>query len=341
MTSVLVTGAAGFVGSHVARAIYDAGLRVVALDDLSTSLSWPRLPDAIERVVGDVGNHALIKQLVVEHDVASVVHLAGRIRVDESIREPTLYYEQNAVRTVSLLDASTSASRGPLSFVLSSSAAVYGRPARIPVTEEALPCPISPYGASKLAAEFSLAVYGYARGVRWAALRYFNAAGAHPDGTLSERHDPETHLVPLAIDVALGLRPALVVHGDDYPTRDGTCERDYVHVVDLAEAHLAALEVLDRGGSVGTVNLGSTRGSTVKEVLAEVVRVVGRPVPREVGPRRAGDPPRLVASADLAAETLGWRPQRGLAEVVSDAFRSRRGSGKIGPAHGCHTARLS
>lgn len=324
MTSVLVTGAAGFVGSHVARAAHDAGLRVVALDDLSTSPSWPRLPDAVECIEGDVGDRALVAQLVATRDVGAVVHFAGRIRVDESMREPALYFDQNLVRTIALVDAASSASTREISFVLSSSAAVYGRPARTPVAESAAESPISPYGASKLAAEVALAAYGLSCGVRWAALRYFNAAGAHPDGTLRERHDPETHLVPLAIDVALGVRPPIVVHGDDYSTRDGTCERDYVHVVDLAEAHLAALEVLDRGGAVGAVNLGSGRGATVKEVLAEVTSVVGRPVLHKVGPRRAGDPPRLVATADLAGEVLGWRPRRSLGEVVSDAVRSRR-----------------
>lgn len=324
MTSVLVTGAAGFVGSHVARVAHDAGLRVVALDDLSTSPSWPRLPDAVERIVGDVGDRSLVARLVGDRDVSAIVHFAGRIRVDESMREPALYFEQNLARTIALVEAASSASTRSLSFVLSSSAAVYGRPARTPIVESTLTCPISPYGASKLAAEVAIAAYGHARGVHWAALRYFNASGAHPDGTLRERHDPETHLVPLAIDAALGVRPALVVHGDAYPTRDGTCERDYVHVVDLAEAHLAALEVLARGGSVGAVNLGSGRGSTVKEVLAEVERIVGQRVPHEVGPRRAGDPPRLVASVDLAAEKLGWRPRRDLAEIVADALRSRQ-----------------
>lgn len=324
MTSVLVTGAAGFVGSHVARAAHDAGLRVVALDDLSTSPSWPQLPVAVERVVGDVGDRSLVAQLVTDRDIDAVVHLAGRVRVDESLREPALYFEQNLERTIALVDAASSASTRPLSFVLSSSAAVYGRPTRMPVVESMPTLPISPYGASKLAAEVAIGGYKFARGVCWAALRYFNAAGAHPDGTLRERHDPETHLVPLAIDAALGTGPALVVHGDDYPTRDGTCERDYVHVVDLAAAHLAALEVLGRGRCVGAVNLGSGRGATVREVLAEAGLVVGRQVPHEVGPRRAGDPPRLVASADLAGAMLGWRPQRGLAEIVSDTLRSRR-----------------
>lgn len=323
MTTVLVTGGAGFVGSHVARAAHDAGLHVVVLDDLSTSLSWPRIPDEVERVEGDVGDRALVAQIVGRRDVGAVVHCAGRICVDESMREPATYFEQNVARTVDLLDAATSAARGSLSFVLSSSAAVYGAPERVPIDESAPTRPVSPYGASKLAAEVVLESYAQARDVRWAALRYFNAAGAHPDGGLRERHAPETHLVPRAIDAALGLRPALVVHGDDYSTRDGTCERDYVHVVDLAEAHLAALEVLDRGGPVGAVNLGSERGATVREVIVEVERAVGRPVPHEVGPRRLGDPPRLVAAVGLAAEKLGWLPRRDLAEVVADAVRSR------------------
>ena len=326
MTStVLVTGAAGFVGSHFARVAHDAGLAVVALDDLSTSSRWPTLPEAIEQIVGDVADRALVAQLVAGRGVGAIVHFAGRIRVDESMRDPALYFDQNLTRTIALLDAATSVpSPRPLAFVLSSSAAVYGQAEHSPIVELAPLRPISPYGASKLAAEVVLESYALSRGVRWAALRYFNASGAHPDGSLRERHDPETHLVPLAIDAALGVRPALIVHGEDYATRDGTCVRDYVHVMDLAEAHLAALSALDRGVVVGAVNLGSERGSTVKEVLAEVAHAAGRRVPHEVGPRRAGDPATLVASAGLAAETLGWRPRRGLAEVVSDALRSRR-----------------
>ena len=325
MTStVLVTGAAGFIGAHFARVAHDAGLSVVAIDDLSTSIGWPKLPETIERIVGDVADRALVTQLVTDRSIDAIVHFAGRIRVDESMRDPALYFEQNVARTAVLLAAATSATSRPLAFVLSSSAAVYGQPERSPIVELAPLRPISPYGASKLAAEVLLEAFARARGVRWAALRYFNAAGAHPDGSLRERHDPETHLVPLAIDAALEARPPLVVHGDDYATRDGTCVRDYVHVMDLADAHLAALSALDRGAAVGAVNLGSERGSTVKEVLAEVAHAVGRRVPHEVGPRRAGDPPNLVASAGLAAEKLGWRPRRGLSEVVSDALRSRR-----------------
>lgn len=325
LPTILVTGAAGFVGSHLARIAHDAGLRVIALDDLSTTSAWPRLPEAIERVEGDVGDRVLIADLVSSRDVGAIAHFSGRIRVDASFWDPALYFEQNLSRTVSLLDAATSASKRELSFILSSSAAVYGNPERSPVVELAATRPISPYGASKLAAEIVLDAYGRSRGVRGAALRYFNAAGAHPDGSLRENHDPETHLVPLAIDAARGVRRPLVVHGEDYPTRDGTCVRDYVHVVDLAEAHLAALEALGRGVVVGAVNLGSERGATVREVLAEVSEAVGRSVPYSVGSRRAGDPAKLVASTGLAAEKLGWRPRRGIEEVVADALRSRRG----------------
>ena len=328
MTStVLVTGAAGFIGSHFARVAYDAGLSVVALDDLSTSNGWPLLPEAIERFVGDVADRALVTQIVTGRSVDAIVHFAGRIRVDESMHDPALYFDHNLTRTIALLDSATSAKNAcprPLAFVLSSSAAVYGQAELSPIVELAPLRPISPYGASKLAAELVLESYARTRGIRWAALRYFNASGAHPDGSLRERHDPETHLVPLAIDATLGSRPPLVVHGDDYATRDGTCVRDYVHVMDLADAHLAALSALALGVVVGAVNLGSERGSTVKEVLDEVAQAVGRRVPHEVGPRRAGDPATLVASAELAAEKLGWRPRRGISEVVSDALRSRR-----------------
>jgi UDP-glucose-4-epimerase GalE len=327
MTSVLVTGAAGFVGAHFVRVAHDAGLRVVALDDLSTSRGWPRLPETIERIQNDVGNAAAIRELIANREIDAVVHFAGRICVGESVRDPALYFEQNLARTLTLLDATTASplkSSRPLKFILSSSAAVYGQPKHSPITELAATRPISPYGASKLAAEVALAAYGQARDVRWAALRYFNAAGAHPDGSLCEVHDPETHLVPLAIDAALGTRPPLVVHGDDYPTRDGTCIRDYVHVMDLAEAHLAALDALDRDVAVGAVNLGSACGATVREVLTEVATTVGRRVPYSIGLRREGDPPELVAATDRTTEQLGWRSRRDLREIVSDAFRSRR-----------------
>jgi UDP-glucose-4-epimerase GalE len=325
LDTILVTGAAGFVGSHFARAAHDAGARVLALDDLSTTPSWPTLPAAIDRIVGDVGDQPLVAQLVGDRGVGAIVHFAGRIQVGESVRDPGLYFEQNLARTSMLLDAATrAAGNRELAFVLSSSAAVYGQPETSPIVEAALTRPINPYGASKLAAEVVLEAYARARGVRWAALRYFNAAGAHPDGSLCERHDPETHLIPLAIDAALRQRAPLVVYGDDYATHDGTCTRDYVHVMDLANAHLAALARLNRGESVGAMNLGSECGSTVREVLAEVARAVGSPVPHDVGPRRDGDPTKLVAAAAKAGEILRWRPSRNLAAIVEDALRARR-----------------
>jgi UDP-glucose-4-epimerase GalE len=274
--------------------------------------------------LGDVGDRPLIARLIADREIDSIVHFAGRICVEESMQDPPLYFEQNLAKMLALLDAATSPNRPPPAFILSSSAAVYGQLNESPIVEAASTRPISPYGASKLADEIVLEAYGRARNVPWAALRYFNAAGAHPDGSLRESHDPETHLIPLAIDAALGVKPPLVVYGDDHPTRDGTCVRDYVHVMDLAEAHLAALEALGRGAPVGAVNLGSAHGATVREVIAEVARAVGLLVPHRVGPRRAGDPTDLVAATARATEALGWRPQRSLGEVVSDALRSRR-----------------
>jgi UDP-glucose-4-epimerase GalE len=323
MSTVLVTGAAGFIGSHFARAAHEAGLRVIALDDLSTSVTWPILPDGIMQITGDASDRFLVGSVIGRERVDAVVHFAGRIRVDESVREPAIYFEQNLTKTIELLDTVAAASKlRPMSFLLSSSAAVYGH-ASGAIAETASVVPISPYGVSKLAAELVLESYGRTHDIRWAALRYFNAAGAHSDGSLRERHDPETHLIPLAIDAALGKRPSLMIHGDDYETADGTCERDYVHVMDLAEAHLAALTSLDKGNLIGPLNLGSERGWSVREVMTEVARAVGRGVPHEVGPRRAGDPSRLVAGAGRAWVKLGWGIRRELGAIVEDALRSR------------------
>jgi UDP-glucose-4-epimerase GalE len=322
--SILATGAAGFVGSHFARLAGEAGNHVIALDDLSGVPDWPALPPAIVRVRGDIADRALVVRLIDEHHVTSIVHFAGKICVGESIVNPALYFEHNVVRSLALLDVVREV--GPRAFVFSSTAAVYGVPTILPIVEHARYAPINPYGATKLAIEHAIASYGHAHGIAWAALRYFNAAGAHPDGTLREAHDPETHLIPLAIDAALGRRPALEVFGSDYPTKDGTCERDYVHVCDLARAHLAALDVLDRGGEVGAINLGSGQGHTVREVIATTARVLGKDVPHSIGSRREGDPPVLLASIDRAARVLGWKPERSeIATIIEDAVRSRRG----------------
>jgi UDP-glucose-4-epimerase GalE len=318
MRSLLVTGGAGFVGSHFVRAAHDAGHRVIVLDDLSAG-TRPELP--CELVVGDVADRALVRSLLSEHRITGVVHFAGKIQVGESVKKPQLYFEGNLVKSLALVDAVLEAG---CAFLFSSTAAVYGMPDQVPITEGATRAPINPYGASKLALEEALRAYGVAYGLRWGALRYFNAAGAHPDGTLREGHEPETHLIPLVIDAALGRRPPLTVFGNDYPTRDGTCVRDYVHVCDLADAHLAALDALDRGVAVDATNLGSANGFTVLEVLREAETVLGRPVPHTFGPRREGDPAVLLASNQRARELLGWTPRRStLAAILADAARSR------------------
>ena len=319
--SILVTGGAGFVGSHFAVAAHAAGSRVVILDDLSAG-ARPTLPPGIELVVGDIGDRELVHRIVREHGVTAVAHFAGLIQVGESVREPAKYFERNVVRSLALLDAL----RGHVgTFLFSSTAAVYGMPLATPIPETAPRAPINPYGSTKLAIELALEAYGGAYGLRWGALRYFNAAGAQPDGSLRENHEPETHLIPLVIDAALGRRPPLTIFGTDYPTPDGTCVRDYIHVVDLAAAHLAALDVLDREPSLGAINLGTARGYSVREVVETASRVLGREVPCSLGVRRPGDPAVLVASTERAAEVLGWRAQRSdLATIVEDAARSRR-----------------
>ncbi len=320
--NLLVTGGVGFVGSHVVRLAVERGHRVVVLDDLSGGPGAP-LPAGVELVRGDIGDHALVASLCADHGVTALLHFAGKIQVGESVREPARYFDINMVRSVRLLDAALAAGVGAV--IYSSTAAVYGDPLRVPIEEDAALAPVSPYGASKLAVEHVLEAYGAAYGLRWAALRYFNAAGAHPDGTLREAHDPETHLVPLALDAALGRRPPLTVFGDDYATPDGTCVRDYVHVCDLADAHLSALEVLGRGGAVGALNLASGVGFSVRQVLDAAGTIAGVAVPHLVGPRRPGDPPVLLADASRAAAVLGWRPARSSLDLIlEDALRSRR-----------------
>ncbi len=324
MTShqLLVTGGAGFVGSHFVRAARDAGSNVVVLDDLSGG-PLPVLPANVVFVQGDIGDRPLISRLLRDHRITAVVHFAGKIQVGESVHKPELYFDVNLLRTHALLEVLRA--EGPRSFVFSSTAAVYGVPEVTPILETAPLAPINPYGMSKLGIEHALAAYGVAHGLRWAAPRYFNAAGAHPDGTLRESHEPESHLIPLAIDAALGRRGPLTVFGDDYPTPDGTCIRDYVHVCDLADAHLAALEALANGTPVGAVNLGSGTGFSVKQVIDTTARVLGRPVPHTIGPRRAGDPAVLLASNTRARELLSWQPKRDdLATIIEDAARARR-----------------
>jgi UDP-glucose 4-epimerase len=319
--SVLVTGGAGYVGSHLVRRLLRAGRDVVIVDDLSTG-HRDALPDRVPFFLGDVGDARLVRRALVEHRVDAIVHFAGRIQVAESIRDPRLYYAGNLRATMALLDTALDA--GVRTFVCSSSAAVYGTPSEVPIPEDAPTRPISPYGDTKLAIERMLASYARSYGLRFAALRYFNAAGALPG--LGERHQPESHLLPLVLDVALGVRPRATVFGGDYPTPDGTCVRDYVHVVDLADGHLAALDYLAAGGESGAFNLGTGRGHSVQEVIHMCRAVTGRAIPIEWAPRREGDPAALVASPRLAEARLRWRAEcSSLERIVRDAWAWHRG----------------
>ena len=319
--TILVTGGCGYVGSHFARAAHAGGSKVVILDDLSAG-TMPKLPADIEIVRGDIADRALVPTLLRDRGITAVAHFAGKIQVGESVQKPQLYFDGNLVKSLALLDSVLATE--VRTFLFSSTAAVYGMPDIVPIPETAATRPINPYGASKLAIEHALEAYGVAHGLRWAALRYFNAAGAHADGSLRESHEPETHLLPLVIDAALGRRPPLTVFGTDYPTRDGTCIRDYVHVDDLAAAHLAALDALDQGVAVAATNLGSASGFSVREVLDTAETVLGKPVPHTFGARRAGDPAVLLASNTRAQELLHWRPVRSeLATIIEDAARSR------------------
>jgi UDP-glucose 4-epimerase len=323
MSTILVTGGAGFVGSHFARMAFEAGRDVVVLDDRSGGIS-ATLPASIPIVVGDIGDKAMIGQLCRDQGVSAVAHFAGKIQVGESVAAPELYFDVNVVRTLALLAAIRDA--GVRVCLFSSTAAVYGNPAHVPISELSPLQPVNPYGATKLAIEHALEAWCNAYGLHWCALRYFNAAGAHPDGSMRENHEPETHLIPLVLDAGAKLRPPLTIYGDDYDTPDGTCIRDYIHVQDLASAHLMALGRLERGETLGAINLGTGRGYSVREILETARAVLGTHVPHTIGPRRAGDPPRLVADPALAASALGWAPTRSALEtIVEDALRSRRG----------------
>lgn len=302
LPAILVTGGAGYIGSHTCKALAAEGYAPVVLDNLVVGhRDAVRWGPCIE---GDVLDTATVADAIKTHRVEAVIHFAAFAYVGESVLEPAKYYRNNVAGTLSLLDAC----RGERvdKVVFSSSCATYGIPDSLPITESAPQRPINPYGRTKLIVEQVLADYANAYGSRYAALRYFNAAGADPDGELGERHDPETHLIPLAILAAAGRREALEVFGDDYDTPDGTCIRDYVHVTDLARAHVLALRHLLDGGDSLAVNLGSGNGTSIREVIAAVERVTGRKVPHTIRPRRPGDPPALYADPQLAREKLGF-----------------------------------
>jgi UDP-glucose-4-epimerase GalE len=318
MAHLLVTGGAGYIGSHALRGLQRAGHSAVVFDDMRAGRE--QLVKGAPLVRGDVRDERAVARLFAEHGpFDGVLHFAGLLSVPESVAKPLLYYSNNVHGSQVLLEAALAA--GTRAFVLSSSAAVYGHPAAQPIPETAPLAPINPYGASKAHVERMLADAETAHGLRWAALRYFNACGADPDGDLGECHDPETHLIPVALEAAAGLRDALPLYGTDYPTRDGTCVRDYIHVTDLAAAHLLAVEALIGGRSLGPRNLATGRGMTNREVLAAVEQVTGRPVPVKVAPRRPGDPPELVADATRFRSEFGWEPRHSdLPSVVGTAW---------------------
>lgn len=302
--TVLVTGGAGYIGSHMVKALLASGLKVVTMDDLSGGYR-----DAVPGgsfVQGDIGDSQLVERVLREHQVSAVMNFASFIQVGESVTDPGKYYRNNLVNTVKLLDAMKSAGVGK--FIFSSSAAVYGEPEEVPIPETHPKAPLNPYGRSKWMVEQILGDLDRAWGLKSVSLRYFNAAGADPGGTLGERHEPETHLIPLVLSAASGARPDIKVFGRDYDTPDGTCIRDYVHVTDLCQAHLLALQCLLDGGDSAAFNLGNGNGFSVQEVIAAAERVTGRRIPAVTAPRRAGDPARLVADASLARRRLGWHP---------------------------------
>ncbi len=314
--NVLVAGGAGYIGSHACKALAEAGYTPVAYDNLSfghsAAVRWGPL------VEGDIADVELVRKTIRDHRIGAVMHFAAFTYVGESMTEPQKYLRNNVVNALALLDAMRAEGVGRI--VFSSTCATYGTPQAVPIAEDHPQEPINPYGDSKLMVEKALRWYGEAYGLGWMALRYFNAAGADPLGRIGEDHQPETHLIPLVIAAALGRRPAIDVFGTDYPTPDGTAIRDYIHVDDLAQAHVKALAHLEAGGPSTALNLGTGRGYSVREVIAAVERIGGRPVPVREAPRRAGDPPGLVAAPALAERLLDWRAGADLDRIVETAW---------------------
>lgn len=314
---VLVTGGAGYIGSHTCKALLGAGYEPVVFDNLSAGyesfVQWGEL------IHGDIMDTALLTQVMQTVKPIGVIHFASFIQVGESVELPGKYYRNNTGGSLSILEAMRAS--GVENIVVSSTAAVYGEPEIVPIAESSPMAPLNPYGASKLMMERLLDDFEHAHGLRSAALRYFNAAGGDPDGDVGERHNPETHLIPRVFMAAEGEIPALKLFGDDYPTPDGTCVRDYIHVQDLADAHILALEKLAAGARGIKANLGTGQGYSVKQIIDEARRVIGKDIPYSISPRRAGDSPSLVAKVDRAKEVLGWQAKySSLENIISTAW---------------------
>jgi len=326
MEAVLVTGGAGYIGSHACRALAAAGYQPVCYDDFSTGWRDAVCFGPLEE--GTLADRATLDRVIAKHAPAAVMHFAARSLVGESVRDPGLYWRDNVAATLTLLEAMRD--HDILRLVFSSTAAVYGAPAVSLIGEDILPAPINPYGVTKYTIEMMIKDFSKAHGLSAVILRYFNVAGAAIEGTIGEQHRPETHLIPLALEAALGRRGALSVFGDDYPTADGTCVRDYVHVEDLCNAHLLGLERLlrsDEGSSMLTCNLGIGQGYSVREVLDTIGHVIGKRVPYTVAERREGDPARLVCNPARAAQYLGWHARLRLPEMVGSAAQWMAGRG--------------
>ena len=318
---ILVTGGAGYVGAHACKALSARGYRPVVYDNLvhgnAESVKWGPLE------IGDIADRARLDAVIERHRPVAVMHFAAFTYVGESVADPGKYYRNNVAGTLSLLEAMRDHDIDRL--VFSSTAATYGTPVSVPIVEDAPKAPINPYGQSKWTAEQMIADFGAAHGLRSAALRYFNAAGADPDGEIGECHDPESHLIPLAMQAVTGDGPPLTLYGDDYPTPDGTCIRDYIHVTDLADAHVRALEWLDGISGAHAFNLGTGHGASVRQMLAAIERVAGKPVPHSVGPRRVGDPAELVSDPAKGNRELGWAPAMSdLDTIVATAWAWHR-----------------
>lgn len=320
--SILITGGAGYVGSHTAHALTAAGYTVVVVDNLSTGFR-AAVPACARFYQGDIRDRAFLNEVFSREPVSAVIHFAALSQVGESMTQPLQYYQNNVYGTQVLLECMLN--HGVKTIVFSSSAAVYGEAQHIPIREDDPTRPTNCYGATKLAMEQMMHWVSGAHGLRFAALRYFNACGAQPGGQIGEAHNPETHLIPLVLQVALGKRPAVSLFGTKYPTPDGTCIRDYVHVCDLAQAHILAMEYLLHGGDNLIVNLGSGTGFSVREIIEAVRRVTGHAIPVCEQPPRLGDPAMLVASTELAQAVLGWKPaQSDLDTIISSAWAWHR-----------------
>jgi UDP-arabinose 4-epimerase len=315
--SVLVTGGAGYIGSHACKALAKAGYEPVAYDNLiyghKEAVRWGPF------VEGDIGDRAKVAETIRRHNIGAVMHFAAFAYVGESVEKPDKYFQNNVVNSLSLFDAMRDT--GVKEIVFSSTCATYGLPETMPIREDTPQLPVNPYGETKLMIEKALHWYGVAYGIRHVALRYFNAAGADPDGEIGEMHDPETHLIPLILDAAAGRRANIGIFGTDYPTRDGSAIRDYIHVQDLADAHIRAQQYLAKGGESVAINLGTGNGHSVREMIEAARRITGKEIPTKESPRRAGDPPVLVADSRLAKDKLGWVPAMdSLEKIIGTAW---------------------